>query len=165
MSLNVKNFQLLDVLEEKNSLLEKYTENYAELERAYNAYKNLSDTTKFALEGIFGAENSPTIFLTGALQQGHLESLFDYIANAINTHADQSEIEILRDIFDFAFNAVNLKKDYARLEISEGDDYDGETMRKTSDSSQSGAVKNILLVGYKFVRTDRIVKQSLVFID
>lgn len=167
--------QLLDALEEKKSqlaektaLLERYTENYSDLERAYNAYKNLSDKTKFALEGIFGAENSPTSFLVGALQDGHLESLFDYIATAINNGAAQSEVEILREIFDFAFDAVNggrREKIFARLEISEGDDFDGEIMRKTSDSSQSGAVKNILLVGFKYIRTDKIVKPSLVFID
>lgn len=166
--------QLLDALEEKKSqlaektsLLERFTENYSDLERAYNAYKNLSDKTKFALEGIFGVENSPTSFLAGALQDGHLESLFDYIATAINNGADNSEVEILREIFDFAFDAVNggrQEKIFARLEISEGDDFDASTMRKTSDSSQSGTVKNILLVGFKYIRTDKIVKPSLVFI-
>ena len=167
--------KLSDALEEKKSqlaekiaLLEKYAENYSELERAYNSYKNLSDKTKFALEGIFGEESSPTDFLSGVLQDGHLESLFDYVATAINNHAEQSEIEILRELFEFAFNAVNggrSEKIFARLEISEGDNFDGETMRKTSDSSQSGAVKNILLVGYKYIRTDKVVKPSLVYIE
>lgn len=167
--------ELLSALEEKKSQLEQqknklehFAENYSEIECAYNAYKNLSDKTKFGLEGIFGATPSPTSFLAGALQDGHLESLFDYIATAINNGADNSEVEVLREIFDFAFDAVNggrQEKIFARLEISEGDDFDGSTMRKTSDSSQSGTVKTILLVGFKYIRTDKVVKPSLVFID
>ena len=166
--------ELLNSLDEKKSLLEKqknqlehFAENYSEIETAYNSYKNLSDKTKFALEGIFGADPSPTTFLSGTLQDGHLDSLFDYVATAINNHSEQSEIEILRKLFDFAFDSVNSarrEKIFTRLDISESDDFDGEIMRKTSDSSQSGTVKNILLVGYKFSRTDNVVRKSLVFI-
>ncbi|MBR6012740.1 MAG: hypothetical protein IK062_03030 [Selenomonadaceae bacterium] len=154
-------------LAEKISLLEKYAENYSELEKAYNSYQKLSDKTKFGLEGIFGVESSPTSFLAGALMEGHLESLFDYVATAINNGSEQNEIEILRGLFDFAFNAVNNgrpEKVFARLEIFENDNFDSEEMRKTSDSSQSGTVKNILLVGYKYIRTDKVVKPSLVCI-
>lgn len=167
--------ELLNSLEEKKFLLEQqknqlehFAENYSEIETAYNSYKNLSDKTKFALEGIFGENPSPTNFLSGALQDGHLESLFDYVATAINNHSEQYEIDILSGLFDFAFDAVNggrREKIFARLETSAGDNFDGETMRKTSDSSQSGAVKNILLVGYKYIRTDKVVRKSLVFVD
>ena len=167
--------ELLNSLEEKKSLLEQqksqlehFAENYSEIETAYNSYQKLSDKTKFALEGIFGATPSPTAFLSGTLQEGHLDSLFDYTANAFNNGENQNEIEILHKLFDFAFDVVNnsrQEKIFSRLEISEGDDFDGETMRKTSNSSQIGTVKNILLVGYKFIRTDKVVKQSLVFID
>lgn len=167
--------ELLNSLEEKKSLLERqknqlehFAENYSEIETAYNFYKNLSDNTKFALEGIFGKNPSPTTFLSGTLQDGHLESLFDYLATTVNNGDNQNEIEILHKLFDFAFDVVNnsrQEKIFSRLELSEGDDFDGDEMRKTSNSSQIGTVKNILLVGYKFIRTDKVVKQSLVFID
>lgn len=156
------------LLAEKTALLAEYAENYSELEEAYNSYKKLSDNTKFELEGVFGAGDSPTNFLAGALYENHLESLFDYLATAINNGENQNEIEILHKLFDFAFNANNngrREKIYSRLNIAEGFDFDGEEMRKTSNSSQSGTVKNILLVGYKFSRTDKIIRKSLVFID
>ena len=154
-------------LEEKTAQLKKYAENYSELETAYNSYKKLSDRTKFALEGIFGAESSPTTFLAGALQEKNLDALFDYTATEINNGTDSAEVEILRGLFDFAFAAINSARReeiFARLEISEGDDFDGEIMRKTSASSQSGSVKNILLVGYKYIQTNKIAKKSLVLI-
>jgi len=155
-------------LQEKILQLNSYAENYSELEKAYTSYKKLSDTTKFALEGVFGAENSPISFLAGALHEGHLESLFDYVATSINNGAPQNEIEILRGLFDFAFDAANYgrrEKIFTRLDTQAGIDFDNDEMRKTSDSAQSGTVKNVLLTGYKYSRTDKVIKPSLVFID
>lgn len=164
---NTKIDELENNLEKTTAELQNYVENYSELEKAYNSYKKLSDNTKFALEGIFGAESSPTNFLAGALQEGHLESLFDYVATMMNSNAAQDEIETLHALFEFAFSAANSgirEKIYTRLEISEGDDFYGEEMRKTSNSEQSGSVKKILLDGYKYSRTDKVVKTSLVVI-
>ncbi len=159
--------KVLPLVEEQTAILEVYVKNYSELENIYAAYKKLSGNTKFALEGIFGAENSPTSFLAGVLQEGHLESLFDYVATSINNGAPSNEIEILCGLFEFAFDAANSgrrEKIYARLKISEGDNFDNGEMRKTSNSEQSGKVKEILLVGYKYSRTDKVIRQSLVVI-
>lgn len=159
--------KILPLVEEQAAMLENYVQNYSELEKVYAAYKKLSGNTKFALEGIFGAENSPTSFLAGVLQEGHLESLFDYVATSINNGAPSNEIEILCGLFEFAFDAANSgrrEKIYARLKVSEGDNFDNGEMRKTSNSEQSGKVKEILLVGYKYSRTDKVIRQSLVVI-
>ncbi len=159
--------EILPLFYKQNEILQNYVENYSELEKVYNSYKKLSGNTKFGLEGIFGAENSPTSFLAGVLQEGHLESLFDYVATAINNGADAAEIEILRELFEFAFDATNSgrrEKIYSRLNTQAGNSFDSDEMRKTSNSAQSGAVKNVLLVGYKFSRTGKIVRPSLVFI-
>ena len=165
---NEKISALSESLKEKNNQLEHYAENYSELETAYNSYKQLPDNTKFALEGIFGEGNSPTGFLSGAIQEKNLNALFDYTATEINDGADQAKIENLCSLFDFSFSAINSgrrEKLFERLETYVGADFDGETMRKTSDSAQSGTIKNVLLSGYKYCRTGKIVKPSLVFID
>ena len=157
--------EILPLFYKQNEILQNYVENYSELEKVYNSYKKLSGNTKFGLEGIFGAENSPTSFLAGVLQEGHLESLFDYVATAINNGADAAEIEILRELFEFAFDATNSgrrEKIYSRLNTQAGNSFDSDEMRKTSNSAR--AVKNVLLVGYKYSRTGKIVRQSLVFI-
>lgn len=152
-------------LDEKANQLAEFAEKYFELEQAFTAYKNLSDETKFALEGIFGEGNSPTNFLAGALQEGHLESLFDYVATTLNSGNNPREIEILLKLFDFCFEATNTgrrDKIYSRLDVTAGDDFASAEMRKTSNSPQSGTVQKILLVGYKYIRTNKVIRPSLV---
>ena len=161
IELSDKNSQLDD----KTKQLAEFEEKYFELEQAFTAYKNLSDETKFALEGIFGEGNSPTNFLAGALQEGHLESLFDYVATTLNSGNNPREIETLLKLFDFCFEATNSgrrDKIYSRLDIKAGDDFASAEMRKTSNSAQSGSVQKILLVGYKFIRTNKVIRPSLV---
>ena len=119
------------------------------------------------MEGIFGAANSPTNFLIGALQERHLDNLFDYVTNTINSGTNPAEIDILHGLFEFVFNAANSgrrEKIFTRLNVSAGDIFDDEEMRKTSSSAQSGTVQKVLLAGYKFSRTGKIVKPSLVAI-
>ncbi len=154
-------------LNDATAQIEDYAEKYADIEQAYNSYKKLSDTTKFSLEGIFGAANSPTNFLIGALQERHLDNLFDYVTNTINSGTNPAEIDILHGLFEFVFNAANSgrrEKIFTRLNVSAGDIFDDEEMRKTSSSAQSGTVQKVLLAGYKFSRTGKIVKPSLVAI-
>ncbi|MBQ9486697.1 MAG: hypothetical protein IJU91_02705 [Selenomonadaceae bacterium] len=154
-------------LNDTTAQLQDYAEKYADIEQAYNSYKKLSDTTKFALQGIFGDAVSPTNFLAGALPEDHLKSLFDYVATAINSGTNPAEIDILHGIFEFAFNAANngrREKIFTRLNVSAGNTFDSDEMRKTSSSAQSGTVQKVLLVGYKFSRTGKIVKPSLVVI-
>lgn len=155
-------------LKEKSARLAELEETYSDLEAAFAKYKKLSETTKFALEGVFGAEKSPTNFLAGVLQGDHLESLFDYVADALNSGTNPDEHKILRELVDFAFEAVNngrREKIFARLNVQAGDPFDSSTMRKTSDSKQSGTVEKILLAGYKYIRTGKTVKPSLVFLE
>ena len=139
--------------------------NFLELERAFNLYRKLPENTRFALEGVFGAANNPTNFLGGALQEGHLESLFDYTATALNNGVNPDETEILSCLLDFTLDAVNngrREKIFARLDTKTGDDFDRDTMRKSSGSSQSGSVQKILLAGYRYIQSGNVVKPSLV---
>ena len=106
--------ELLESLEEKKrQLVEKsarlnyYVENYLELEKAYQSYKNLPDELKFSLTEIFGASDTATNFMANLLKEGHLEMLFEYITDALEVGAPDDEVENLLRIFDFAFKAAN----------------------------------------------------------
>lgn len=106
--------ELLSSLEEKkrqlveqSARLNYYAENYLELEKAYQAYKNLSDDLKFSLAEIFGTSDTATSFMANLLKEGHLEMLFEYITDAIEVGAPDDVVENLLRIFDFAFKAVN----------------------------------------------------------
>ena len=88
--------ELLNSLEEKKRMLAEKTarlnyfaENYMELEKAYQSYKN------------------PTNFMASLLQEGHLELLFEYITDSIEAGAPDDDVENLLRIFDFAFKAYN----------------------------------------------------------
>ena len=149
-------------LEEENQL---YAKNFSELDAAYRAYQKLSYNVKFSLRGIFGTGETATIFMAGALTEGHLESLFDFTATEINQDAPTDEIEILRGLFDFVFNATNSgrrEEIFTRLEVNVGDEFNSSTMRKISASRQSGTVQKISLQGYKHSASGNVVRQSLV---
>lgn len=94
-------------LAEKTARLNYYAENYLELEKAYQSYKNLPEDIKFSLRDIFGPANTATSFMVNLLQQGHLEMLFEYITDAIEIGAPDEDVENLLRIFDFAFKAIN----------------------------------------------------------
>ena len=145
--------------------LADFESNYSELEAAYKSYLQLPDSMQFALAGVFGKKNSPVSFLAGALQEGHLESLFDFAAQAVNQGKSQAELNILRELLDFTFQAVNngrREEIYRRLDVQNGDDFDRETMRKTSTSRQSGTVHEIFLRGFKYATSGKVVRQSLI---
>ena len=106
--------ELLESLEEKKrQLLEKsarlnyFAENYLELEKAFQSYKNLPDEIKFSLSEIFGASENPTNFMANLMKEGHLEMLFEYITDAIELGVPDEDVENLLRIFDFAFKAAN----------------------------------------------------------
>ena len=169
-----ENKRLNSMLEEKQEQidnqqiqLDEYSKNYSELEKAYKSYQALSENVKFGLAGVFGEADSPTSFLAGALQENHLESLWDYVATAINSGSPQEELNILVELFEFAFAAVNAGRReavYLRLEVQVDDDFDSSTMRKISSSAQSGRVKEFLLAGFKYRRTGAVIKPALVSI-
>ena len=94
-------------LAEKTARLNYFAENYLELEKAYQSYRNLPDDIKFSLREVFGASNTATSFMANLLQQGHLELLFEYITDAIEIGAPDEDVENLLRIFDFAFKAIN----------------------------------------------------------
>ena len=106
--------ELLESLEEKKrQLVEKsarlnyFAENYLELEKAYQSYKNLPDELKISLAEIFGNGDTATNFMASLLKEGHLEMLFEYITDALEVGGSDDEVENLLRIFDFAFKAVN----------------------------------------------------------
>ncbi len=94
-------------LAEKTARLNYFAENYLELEKAYQSYRNLPEDIKFSLREVFGASNTATNFMANLLQQGHLEMLFEYITDAIEIGAPDEDVENLLRIFDFAFKAIN----------------------------------------------------------
>ena len=139
-----------------NATANFYRESYSELDEVYKLYLTLDEDTRENLAGIFGTGETATGFLSGAVQESHIASFWDYIAR----HND----DVLKKIFDFAFDMHNKgfrDAPYTRLEISDGNYYDDELMRRTPSSPQMGRVNRVLFQGYKY-SSGNVIKPSIV---
>lgn len=108
------------------------------------------------MAGIFGAGDTATGFLSGATQDEHIHSLWDYIA--------RHNSAVLQKIFDFAFVMCNKgfrDAPYKRLDVSEGESYDDDFMRRTPYSPQIGRVSKVLFQGYQY-SNGKVIKPSIV---
>lgn len=134
-----------------------YRDTYSELDEAYRIYSQLPDSMRFDLQGIFGAGDTVTGFFSGAVQDSHLEPFWDYVSR------HTTEENLIR-LFDFCFDMLNsgFREDpYVRLEVAVGNYFDGDTMRRTSQSRQSGNVVRVVLQGYCY-SSGNVVKKSIV---
>ncbi len=134
-----------------------YRDTYGELDAAYKIYSTLNGETRFDLAGIFGAGDTAKGFLSGAVQESHLNSFWDYVSR----HPDE---ENLQRLFDFCFAALNLgfrEAPYTRLNVACGNDFDDEFMRRTSQSPQMGNVVRVVFQGYRY-SSGNVVKKSVV---
>lgn len=133
-----------------------YRETYSELDDAYKIYSTLDNDTRFELAGIFGAGDNAAGFFSGAIQESHLASFWDYVSR----HPEDNLVRL----FDFCFEMVNRgfrEPPYARLDIEVDDYFDADLMRRTSQSRQMGKVSRVALQGYRYLQGS-VVKKSVV---
>ena len=134
-----------------------YRESYGELDAAYKTYLALDEATRYDLAGIFGAGDSVTGFFSGAVQETHLAPFWDYVSR-------RTDNDKLHQLFDFCFDVVNLgfrEAPYDRLQVESGNFFDGDIMRRTSQSMQRGKVFRVALQGYRY-SSGNVVKKSIV---
>ena len=155
-TLRTENSTLQENLNKANATANSYRKTYSRLEEIYKLYRTLDDDARYNLAGIFGAGETATEFLSGAVQEDHIDSLWDYIA--------RHNSDTLQKIFDYAFEMYNKgfrDAPYSRLTISQGDYYDDEFMNRTPSSPQMGNVSRVLFQGYKY-STGNVIKKSIV---
>ncbi|MCR5834289.1 MAG: hypothetical protein K6G55_06555 [Selenomonadaceae bacterium] len=134
-----------------------YRETYRKLDEAYKLYMTLDEDTRDNLAGVFGKGDNPTTFFSGAVQESHLATFWDYVSR-------RTDNETLHKLFDFCFDALNCgcrDANYIRLDVSEGESFDDETMRRTSSSRQMGKVARVCFQGYRYAK-GKVVKQTVV---
>ena len=134
-----------------------YRDSYSELDEAYKTYLALDEATRSDLIGIFGAGETATGFFSGAIQEAHLASFWDYVSR-------RTDNDKLRQLFDFCFKSVNLgfrEAPYVRLQVEHGNYFDSDTMRRTSQSSQLGKVVRVTFQGYRY-SGGNVVKKTIV---
>lgn len=134
-----------------------YRDSYSELDEAYKIYLALDEATRTDLIGIFGTGDTVMGFFSGAVQEIHLAPFWDYVSR-------RTDNDNLRRLFDFCFDMVNLgfrEAPYLRLQVKSGDFFDGDIMRRTSQSMQRGKVVRVVLQGYHY-SGGNVVKKTIV---
>ena len=177
--LRQKNSELADYCSSVERELRKAKENKAELARwqsdysdlaaAFSNFSALSQKHRDAIAGIFGGCDTPLDFLCGSVQKGHLEQLWDYVSDELDTSdLEEQEADLLSALFDFSFDAVNRSQReplFRRLTAPQGAAFDGDTMGRTADSPQLGRVKQMIFAGFAHEVTGSVVRRSLVKLE
>lgn len=146
--------------------LAHYRDAYKDLDDAYRRFCSLSDNRRFSLGGFFGEGKSAQDFLSGLLQQSHLEDFWEYIARLlVGGNTPKEEAETLIYLFDFAFDMVNRSERlplYVRVSPEVGDDFDRDNMDCLPGSPRLGSVRRVIFAGFAHRESGRTVKRSLV---
>lgn len=149
--------------------LNQWQYGYGDFAKAFSNFSNLSLKHKNAIAGIFGGCDTPMDFFCGSVQKGHLEQLWDYISDELDTpNMDEKEAMRLSVLFDFSFDSVNRSQReplFTRLAAHEGEAFDGDTMGRTADSPQLGHVKRLVFPGFAYEVTGSVVRRSLVELE
>ena len=151
---------------DKNNIEKELVEHnniYSDFDRLYTCYKKLPDDVKINLQSLFGKEDSIISIVLNITKPRNIESFWQFVCDRIDRDELSDQIDNLKEIFDISFKLLQLgDSNYIRLEPKKGDVMDNLTMRKILNSPQNGYVQDILLCGFKFQASNRVIKQSLV---
>ena len=148
--------------------LADYKTAYGGFEQMYELYMDLPEEMRQSLSGIMG-NGDRRRFICGAVQEKHLEMFWDCAVQAVNdSGCSEADAERLRQLFDFCLKAVNDSEGrivFEKVQAIAGDDYDTRFMQRSRSSRQQGTVAKLLLMGYCWKQTGKLVKKALVRIE
>lgn len=147
-----------------------YKSRYDDVEKIDALIHELSGKTFAGVMAAFGCstDDGSMKLLFGIVQEKHLDSAWLYMSNAINADlASVQDREIFKDVMTFAINAVaNVGKtaSYEIIMAEPGQSFDSGCMGRAAGSSQLGQVKEMLLPGYRYAGSGKVVHPALVLI-
>lgn len=163
-----KEFELKEkqFVEERRKLeneLQAHKAIYSDIDKLYELYKLLSDDVKDKLQNCFGKDDSSISILLNITKERNLEAFWQFICDKIDKNEFPEEIDIFKKIFDIAFSFLRIEdSNYERIDIHEGDVFNRNSMRIITSSKQVGSVQKVLLRGFKYSKSNRVYKQTLV---
>ena len=147
-----------------------YKSRYDGVEKIAALIHNLSENTFEGVMSAFGCQTDDDCMklLFGIVQEKHLDSAWLYMSNAINEGlASAQDREIFKEVMTFAIYAVAGVDKVAAYEIimaEPGQGFDAGCMGRAKDSSQLGKVQEMLLPGYRYVGSGKVVHPALVLL-
>ena len=142
--------------------LDFYKQNFEDELKIYEKFTSLSDETKDSLRGIF-KDDSLSGFMSCGVQEKNIQNFWEYIKAEI-LEDKNSDIEKLVEIFYFFFARFHIAYPmYELLNTKQNDSFDTQLhIKHNSSSSNSGMISKVYLQGYKNIKTDKTIKQSVV---
>lgn len=145
--------------------LRKLQQQFSNVLAAYNEYEQLMPTTKARLAGIVKADNMET-FISCGVQYENIDPLWEFIKREI-IEERLEDVEKLENIFDFflqAHNGIYTSPLFVRTTVTIGELLDEDVHIRTSNSRVTGPVQRVYLAGYRNMKTNKIVKKSVVLV-
>lgn len=150
-----------NLLQTSNNTMQHYVEHFETLNIYYNNYISLGESVHRELENVIKVDCAEN-FLCSGTQWDNLEPLWDFISYKLDEYNDE-KINKLIGIFEYLFERYNsVTKIYSLLETQEGEELDEDLHTRASNSLVTGTISKVLLRGYKNIRTDRVIKKSMV---
>lgn len=143
--------------------------NYNKLDKIYSLYLNLDASIQKDLERILSPSgkisDTADLFMAYGVQEGNVIALWDIIAANTLRYEQKYCLDVLCDIFQY-FLKLHCSVSFKKTEIFEveiGIMYDERYHTRTSNSSATGKIKNVILPGFTIGKN--IAKKALVVLE
>lgn len=149
--------------EKVNEELKGWRSLFGPMNNIIELYNGLTDKNKEALQGIF-KDNKPDLFIVSGVQQGNIESLWEYAKIQImkRQYKDINNMSGIIYYFIDLYNSTKASPVYELLRVNKGDMFDVELHIRTSESRPAGRIQKAVLLGFKNVCSGTVIKKSVV---
>jgi len=146
-----------------------YEANYAAAEAVVRVYQQIPDDLRQGLHSLVGDGTNAVTLLVRLSQQDVLMNLWDYTMHQI-VHGDleRETLAALARLVEQSLKLVNASRPtplFVVQDIRLGERFQPNDMQKTPESRQQGTVRAVLLPGYQYLETGKLVKKSLVEVE
>lgn len=148
--------------EDIQNQLNFYKQSFEEEIIIYEKFISLRNETKDSLSGIFKGDDISG-FISCGVQEKNIQNLWEYIKAEI-LEDKNSDIETLIEIFYFFFTRYKMAYPmYELLNTKQNDNFDTQLhIKHNTSNSSSGVISKVYLQGYKNIKTEKTIKQSVV---
>ncbi|WP_042462064.1 hypothetical protein [Neobacillus dielmonensis] len=150
-------------LQQQQVELQRYKDNYLNLEKVYTLFLGLTPPVRSSLRGIFKGNSLPE-FLYCGVQGENIDSLWEFIKKE-TIENKETDLASLKQIFSFFFDAYNKIFDtpvFQLLKTAAGERFSEDYHIRGGNSKVIGVISEVLLEGYFNSITNRVVKKSIV---
>jgi len=146
-----------------------YEANYSAAEAVVRVYEEIPEGVRQGLHSLLGDGREAVTLLVRLSQKDVLENLWEYAKlQIVHGGLEKDTADALGDLVACSLCLVNASHAvplFAEQDIRLGERFQPNDMQKTPESRQQGTVRAVLLPGYQYLETGKLVKKSLVEVE